>query len=280
MRYTWIFIISLFSCCHAAAQAPATIYVSTNKTTHLVFEHPVTYFDYGSSDIGVQSTDQPNIIKLKAAKQSFPETNLTVMTGEDNFYSFIVKSSSNPDQLNYFFKESQAVKFQRTIEESVPATATGETLTIDQASGPDFSELCDRIMEEVVRPTNIGLRKDKIILLLKHIFVAEDKLVLLVSAYNTGNLDYDIEFIKFFIRNKQRLRKTSIQEIELTPIFSHLVPERIASSADNDSFCFVFDQFTLSDDKELVLEIWERNGERNLQMEVPAKNILSATNFE
>src|SRR5690606_3288293 len=241
-------------------------------------------FDYGSSDIGVQSTDQPNIIKLKAAKQNFPETNLTVMTGEDNFYSFIVRPNVNPDRLNYFFKEDQAVKFERTIEEDVPATPAmdvpGKTDVIEGAADPDYAELCRRIMEEVVRPTNIGLRKDKVILLLKHIFESQDKLALLVSAYNTGNLNYDIEFIKFFIRNKQRLRKTSVQEIELTPIYSHMVPDRIASSADDDSFCFVFDKFTLADDKELVVEIWEKNGERNLQMEIPAKNILSATNFE
>src|SRR5690606_38979464 len=95
-----------------------TLKISEGKTTHLIFPSAVKYFDYGSVDVGVTETTEPNIIKVKAAISHFPQTNLTVMTDDNVFYSFMLEYMENPNVLNYFFKSDQGKQYVVSTEGS------------------------------------------------------------------------------------------------------------------------------------------------------------------
>ncbi|WP_426491226.1 DUF4138 domain-containing protein [Hymenobacter sp. 102] len=87
------------------APAPAKLatyplFVSEQKTTHLVFPSPVTYVDLGSSGlIAAKATGSENIVRVKAAGSGFSETNMTVLTASGKLYSFVVGYQRNPRQL-------------------------------------------------------------------------------------------------------------------------------------------------------------------------------------
>ena len=67
------------------------LYISDQKTTHLVFPFPVTYVDLGSSGlIAAKATGAENIVRVKAAAAGFPESNMTVLTSDGKLYSFVV----------------------------------------------------------------------------------------------------------------------------------------------------------------------------------------------
>ena len=66
------------------------LYISDQKTTHLVFPFPVTYVDLGSSGlIAAKATGAENIVRVKAASAGFPESNMTVLTSDGKLYSFV-----------------------------------------------------------------------------------------------------------------------------------------------------------------------------------------------
>lgn len=55
------------------------------KTTNIVFPFAIKSVDRGSKDILAQKAGGiENILQLKAAKEDFPETNLTVVTADGN----------------------------------------------------------------------------------------------------------------------------------------------------------------------------------------------------
>ena len=106
MKMIFSFIFFLFISFSSISQQliQKRLKISDAKTTFLIFDDKVDYFDIGSGDIGLKHTEKKNIIKLKAITTNFRETNLTVMTSNGHYYSFLLNYSANPDTLNYFLK--------------------------------------------------------------------------------------------------------------------------------------------------------------------------------
>lgn len=79
------------------------LYISDQKTTHLVFSFPVTYVDLGSSGLiaaNAKATSAENIVRVKAASAGFPESNMTVLTSDGKLYSFVVNYQHDPKVLS------------------------------------------------------------------------------------------------------------------------------------------------------------------------------------
>lgn len=246
------------------------IYVSSSKTTFLIFDNKVDYFDLGSSDVGLKRADnKDNIIKIKAVNEDFNETNLTVMTSDGQYYSFIINYKNNPDTLNYFLKsdpKEQAKQAQTKIAESVPRPEKVDNLN----SNVNFAQYADRSFVA-------GKRKDKMIFLVRGIYIKDNKLLFQTEISNQSNIDYDIDFLKFSIKNKKRFKKSISQETEIIPI-SILSDATNIIKAGNQPIqkVFVFDKFTIPDKKELIIDLWEKNGDRNLAIAVSGQSLLDA----
>ena len=83
------------------------------KTSHIIFDSKIVYFDIGSKNIlGEKAENLDNVLKLKAAYLEAFETNVTVVTASGKYYSFLVNPSpiiiiifkrNTSDQVNYFF---------------------------------------------------------------------------------------------------------------------------------------------------------------------------------
>ena len=76
--------------------------VSNRKTTHIIFPAKIREFDAGTGDVIAQIPETvPNILRIKAKeKADFCETNMTVITEEGGFYSFLVRFQEDPEILN------------------------------------------------------------------------------------------------------------------------------------------------------------------------------------
>src|SRR4051812_22052329 len=84
---------------------PYPLEISVNKTSNLVFPYAIKSVDRGSPNILAQKAGNVDtVLQVKAARQDFPETNLTVITTDGRLYSFLVRYSGAPDHLNYHFQ--------------------------------------------------------------------------------------------------------------------------------------------------------------------------------
>src|SRR4051812_44613081 len=83
---------------------PYPLQITYNKTTNLVFPYSIRSVDRGSSDLLVQRAKYADtILQLKAGRDGFKETNLSVVTSDGKLYSFLVQYAPSPATLNYLF---------------------------------------------------------------------------------------------------------------------------------------------------------------------------------
>lgn len=109
---------------------------------------------------------------------------------------------------------------------------------------------------------------------LKGIYLHNQQLYFSFTIFNRTRLNYPVDFIHLYIRDRVTVKRTSVQEVELVPIYFDPVSNIPAKS--NQNFVIVLPQFTIPGTKECILELFELNGGRNLSLKIINKNIFSS----
>jgi hypothetical protein len=90
---------------------PYHLTITWNKTTNLLFPYGIRSVDRGSPDVLAQKAKgTENILLVKASKENFAETNLSVITSDGKLYSFILRYSNNPSLLNISFTKDSTLE--------------------------------------------------------------------------------------------------------------------------------------------------------------------------
>src|SRR4051812_19268921 len=94
--------VTLFAQYLPKSITPYKVSISYDKTSNLIFPFAIKSVDIGSAAVLAQKAQGvENILQLKAGEQYFKETNVTVITVDGHFYSFIVNFNAEPSILNF-----------------------------------------------------------------------------------------------------------------------------------------------------------------------------------
>lgn len=245
---------------------PFPLQVGIFKTTSLVFPGAIKSVDRGSKDLLVQKANGlDNILQVKAAKESFDETSLTVVTSDGRLYAFIVNYTEKPVLLN--------LRFGKTAGGSGDAVLSGQKH--NEAVVKHYAETA-ALSAQVFR--SIDRKKHGMHLGLNGIFIHDDVMYLRVRAENRSDIGYDIDQLRFFIRDEKKSRRTASQEIELEPLLIFQDTPQITPFTGN-TFVLAFPKFTIPDNKYLVVQMMEGNGGRHLEIPVKGKVLMRAKGF-
>jgi conjugative transposon TraN protein len=107
------------------------------------------------------------------------------------------------------------------------------------------------------------------------IYVENNTLLFHIRVINESALNYDVESFRLYIRDKQKMKRTASQEIEIKPNQSTGNKELIVANS-NSNIVMAVDKFTIPDAKRFVIEITEKNGGRHFVMQVKNKLIVKA----
>ncbi|HRG92515.1 MAG TPA: conjugative transposon protein TraN [Chitinophagaceae bacterium] len=241
-----ILFILIASMNAAFAQQPLSI--STEKTTSLIFPFPIKYVDRGTRDILVQPVkEDERILLVKAASKQFAETNLSVVTGDGNVYEFTVNYTPQPSVLVLHLPPNK----KATISAYASAILNNPPRRISK------------------------VEHGAVITKLSGIYIKDDVIYYQLEIHNHSPLDFDIELLKFFITDKKRSKRSSVQENELVPLY--VAGNRSKVKAYNFSVVVVaLDKFTIPDAKFLRIQLMEKNGGRHFNLKVYNGQILKA----
>lgn len=230
----------------AFAQQPLSI--STDKTTSLIFPFPIKYVDRGTRDILVQPVkEDERILLVKAASKQFAETNLSVVTGDGNVYEFTVNYTPQPSVL---------------------------VLHLPPNKKATISAYANAILNNPPRRIS-KVEHGAVITKLSGIYIKDDVIYYQLEIHNHSPLDFDIEMLKFFITDKKKSKRSSVQENELVPLY--VAGNRSKVKAYNFSVVVVaLDKFTIPDAKFLRIQLMEKNGGRHFNLKVYNGQILKA----
>lgn len=237
----WLFV--------SAIAQTSSLQITTDKTTSLIFPFPIRHVDRGTKDVLVQQVKEAdNILLVKAATVKFPETNLSVVTGDGSVYSFTVTYTGQLE--NWVFHLPELKK----------------TTIATYANG---------ILDNHRTIRGIHDRKFDMEATVTGIYIKDDVMYYQVLLCNHSPIDYDIDLLKFYIRDKKKSKRTAAQENELTPL--HISGNtRKVKACDFSMVVVALDKFTIPDAKYLAIQLMEKNGGRHLLMKVNNNKIIRA----
>ncbi len=120
-------------------------------------------------------------------------------------------------------------------------------------------------------------RKDNVFLWLKEVYYNNNELYFLFRLDNEETIDYDIKLLRTSIGTNYK-KSSSNQKTPFPPDIRYKVPTRIEGNTSNHFF-LVFDKFTLDKNKDLVVQLDEINGNRNITLKIDRSKVNRPRRF-
>ena len=250
---------------------PYKMEVTYDKTSHLIFPTAIRYVDLGSEYlIAGKAEDAENVLRVKATVRDFePETNFSVITNDGRFYSFNVYYSSYPEAMSY-----DLLTMQKAVDK-----ANGNDVLFEEL-GNNSPSLAGLLLETIYKNDkrivkHIGAKSFGIQFILKGIYIHNGKYYFHTELRNKTNVPFQIDFINFKVVDKKVAKRTVVQERPMIPLRTYKPLDEIGGKLTEQNV-FLLDQFTIADDKVLLIEIFEKNGGRHQTLQVENSDLIKA----
>lgn len=257
---------------------PYGLEVTFEKTVHLIFPSAIRYVDLGSNNlIAGKAEDAENVLRVKAAVRNFEtETNLSVICEDGSFYSYNVKYAEEPEKLNVEMKD-----FLYPGEGRLPSNRADIYF---KELGNESPVLVKLMMQTIYKHNkrtvkHIGARHFGMQFLLRGLYAHNGLLFFHVVIGNQTNMPCSVDFITFKVVDKKVAKRTAIQEQVLQPLRAcHQVAWIRGKTSERT--VFALEQFSLPEDKQLEVTLYERNGGRTLTFRVQQEDLLRAERID
>ncbi len=263
MKIILVFLTSLFwanICSAQVAGSYPTVKVGKNTTTMLVFPTAIKDADRGSSDIIIQPVKNArHVLKVKAAKDSFLPTNVTVFTLDDRMYTVSVQFDAEPQELSY--------NFTGLPLNEPPPTSQG----LNESEIAQAANIIVGLKPLRKKPTHSAYSMQ---CKLTGIYVKNGTIFFQFFLKNNSNIPFYLDFIRCYQRDKLKAKRSSQMEKEIIP--SHFKQQATLDGHQGAYYVAAFDQFTIANNKVFAIECFEKNGDRHMSLRLKGKHILRA----
>ena len=251
---------------------PYGLEVTFEKTVHLIFPAAIRYVDLGSQNIiAGKADDAENVLRVKAAVREFEtETNMSVICEDGSFYAFNVKYADEPEKLSIEMKD-----FLAPTEGRLPSNRADIYFKELGSESPILVKLIMKSIYQNDKRTikHVGAKQFGMRFLLRGLYAHNGLLYFHVRMDNESNMPYAVDFITFKVVDKKVAKHTAIQERILQPLRAFHQVMWIGAGR-SERIVFALEQFTLSEDKQLEVTLYERNGSRTLTFYVEPEDLL------
>ncbi|WP_368305738.1 conjugative transposon protein TraN [Parabacteroides distasonis] len=254
---------------------PHGVQVTFAKTVHIIFPSAVRYVDLGSDWIIAGKADgAENVIRVKATTEGFPgETNFSVICEDGSFYSFNARYAHEPEILNIEMKDF--------LENGDTTDFSHTRMNIYfRELGNESPLLVKLIMQSIYKEDrreirHLGCKRFGVQFLLKSVHSHNGLFYFHTETRNRSNVAFRTDFIRFKIVDKKVPKRTAIQERVIDPVRSY--NEVLVTEGKSDvRTVYAVPQFTIPDDKLLVIELFEKDGGRHQTIRVENADLVAA----
>jgi len=254
---------------------PHGVQVTFAKTVHIIFPSAVRYVDLGSNWIIAGKADgAENVIRVKATTEGFPgETNFSVICEDGSFYSFNARYAHEPEMLNIEMKDF--------LENGDTTDFSHTRMNIYfRELGNESPLLVKLIMQSIYKEDrreirHLGCKRFGVQFLLKSVHSPNGLFYFHTETRNRSNVAFRTDFIRFKIVDKKVPKRTAIQERVIDPVRSY--NEVLVTEGKSDvRTVYAVPQFTIPDDKLLVIELFEKDGGRHQTIRVENADLVAA----
>ncbi|WP_341836819.1 conjugative transposon protein TraN [Chitinophaga pollutisoli] len=239
--------------------------LSTDQTTVLVFATPICEgcVDRGHPDIATEMvTGMKNVLRVKARTSSLPLSNLTVITEDGKIYAFTVDYNTRPSETLW------------EVEPPLAAAAQFSHERLSDASISKFLQIMDAMPAVKSKPAT--KTPGKMRMSLADLYQKGDVLFFKFQISNSSGMDYDLNLTRYYVRDKKRAKRTAKLEKPLAPLAEQRPDQQRVNAGRKANLVVAFPKFTIANNKLMVVEIFEHNGDRPITLMIRGHQLLSA----
>jgi len=268
---TCILAIVVFFANHMAAQKKLdTIYANDTKNVALFFPEPIRQGITGSDKfVFTYNREKEQYFGLLQAKPG-KESNLLVVNRNGSIFSYIIKYKTQLKKLNYFIPMTDSIGNEKPLANDSLWVTNAKTIVDNK----DFyhEKFCSYLLNRKQRIRGLFKRHQDVTLTVRNIVFDKEELYFVIQIENNSTLDYDLNFLTLSIGTRQKGKKKSVQQLYQEPKYEYKLPIKITKGS-TKRFVYVMPKFSLSNDRRAILELNEKNGERNLELKIAHRYI-------
>jgi conjugative transposon TraN protein len=250
-----------------AIKGSYNIEITNNKTTHIIFPSKVVYVDVGNQSVIVDKADNiENIIRVKATDIFTEETTITVIDDTGGYYSFLANYNQNPQKLSINIASNREADLNF-------AEKNGLLKTMDALEEKDVSEVkfqANKVYEKRAYIKHLEMHRYKVNFQVNGIYYKNNLLYLSISIENNSFIPYEVNFIKMYVKDREKARRTSYQELEVKSLYQTGNELIKVSEKQKVKAVLVIPKLTITPDKIFYIECIEKAGGRHLNIEMTA----------
>lgn len=236
--------------------------IGYSKTTSIVFPYAIKSIDKGSPDVLMQKANGvENILLVKAAKENFNQTNLTVVTADNRLYVFVLNYDESCPDLN--------IKADNT------AVVSGNILfSMENDNQKKIEQYAGLALSKKKKLEGLKRSRFEMKLDVTGIFIHQDVLYFRLVLGNNSKINYEIDQLRFFIRDRKKSKRTASQEIEVIPLYSTSASSVIPDKSEVN-IVYAVSKFTIPEKKYLTIQLIEKNGGRHIEIDVKNNDLIN-----
>lgn len=238
------------------------LHIGYSKTTSIVFPYAIKSIDKGSPDVLMQKAKGvENILLVKAAKENFNQTNLTVVTADNRLYVFVLNYNESCPDLN--------IKADNT------AVVSGNILfSMENDNQKKIEQYAGLALSKKKKLEGLKRSRFEMKLDVTGIFIQQDVLYFRLLLGNNSKINYEIDQLRFFIRDRKKSKRTASQEIEVMPLYTTSASSVIPDKSEVN-IVYAVSKFTIPEKKYLTIQLIEKNGGRHIEIDVKNNDLIN-----
>lgn len=263
----------------------SNISLTQEKVIQLIFPERIEKWRGGFNTETFVKEVYNNILYLQPLAP-FPASNLHVITADGANYSVNIHYTESITRATYLYSLQDAFLAPRTVSdpnltrESVAAPPTLPYLNVTTPTRPTHKPTIGKILIEKDFIVNrSGVRYKNLRFQIAGIYYHDDQLYFKCKVSNSTNIPYEFDYIGFSLQTRKQRKTTTANTEEITPLETYY--EATAVTADKEVSCvFVLKKFTIGNDNTLVVSIVEKDGGRNMTLNITDDILLQAKRIE
>lgn len=201
-----------------------------------------------------------NLLAVRAANAFSDTTSLQVITSDGSIYDFSITFSLKPSVTKFILREMPKHGFPDAKKPNI-------------SNSQMINWHVDRIENE--KPfLHKSCSKFELSCSLEGTYATNDIIFLKFRLTNYSNLSFQPAMMRLYISDRKTAKRSSSQQIEVTPLYNQQLS--MLKGNGYESWIVAIPKTTIPDKKKFILEINEKNGGRNLQLEIPNRFLLRA----
>lgn len=236
--------------------------ISDTKLTHFLFPTKIEFYKVSLEPHFVLIENEGENLFVQLMTLDIPEANLIIKTIDGEFYNLIIKPSKAPEKLAYILGNSNKSDGEQR----------GQNYNVTTKENPE--DISKKILSEkpYIRSRNTAT-KGKMYMYIKGTYVRDSYYFVRVEYQNKSNINYKIDKTNFYISEVVTSKDRSTDILSLSPIYMFNNSNEIVGKSSNEVI-YVFDKFTIDENKNLIIETLEKGGDRVLHFAI-SEEILS-----